>query len=103
MANLTLSSPRRKNDSIGRTYFCLKNPNKNKSNVVSFFFADAITEPRIEAQMWKYGCNRSTSAKMDGSGSSRFWFLDNFAHYGNNTASGVDRRKIPHSLLFYEQ
>lgn len=102
MVNLSLKKSHYKNEDIGRTYICLKNPNsKNESSSLLIFTAVAMSESVIENELIRWGCTRDSSSKLDSSGSTRLWleweYIYGFSHSGN-----PDYRKIPHSLAIYD-
>ena len=102
MANLTINNKRYANESIGRTYMCLKNPDKNNSSsTILSFVATDMTEADAEKELLKWGCTRASSSQLDGSGSSRIWYQDNFV-FGAGHKGEPDKRKIPHYILFYD-
>lgn len=102
MVNLTLANRRYTDEAIGRTYMCLKNPDaKNRSSTLLTFVAEAMSESALEHEIMKHGCEKNTTSKLDSSGSTRLWFSGK-SIYGHAHKGEADRRKIPHSLLFYD-
>lgn len=102
IVNLSLTKSHYKNESIGRTYICLKNPNSsNESSDLLIFTAVAIDEPTIENELIRWGCTRESSSKLDSSGSTRLLINGEYI-YGNSHGGNPDYRKIPHSLAIYD-
>ena len=102
MVNLSLTKPKFSNESIWRTYICLKNPDSlNKSPYVLVFIAKAITEVIIEKELLRWWCTRNSSSKMDSSGSTQLWVDGEFI-YGNSHKWNPDYRWIPHTIAIYE-
>lgn len=102
MVNLSLNQWHYKDENIGRTYICLKNPNtQNESSIVLVFTATAMTESVLETEIIRWGCTRDSSTKLDSSGSTRLWSqkvdIYGYSHNGN-----PDYRKIPNSLIVYD-
>lgn len=102
IVNLSLNKSHYKNENIGRTYICLKNPNiYNESSDLLIFTAVAIDEPTIENELIRWGCTRDSSSKLDSSGSTRLLINGEYI-YGNSHGGNPDYRKIPHSLAIYD-
>lgn len=101
LVNLAMSESHYPKEYLGRTYTCLKDPVEDRSSKLLIFIAEAIQEKPIQEEMIRQGCNIQTSSKLDSSGSTRFWF-SGAASYGNSHNWEPDRRKIPHSIVFYE-
>ena len=102
IVNLSLAKSHYKNENIGRTYICLKNPNSsNESSDLLIFTAVAIDEPTIENELIRWGCTRESSSKLDSSGSTRLLINGEYI-YGNSHGGNPDYRKIPHSLAIYD-
>ncbi len=102
MVNLSLGTSHYRDESIGRTYICLKNPNtQNESSTILIFTAISITEPVIENELIRWWCTRNSVSKLDSSGSTQLWIngqtIFGYTHDGN-----PDRRKIPHSIVIYD-
>ncbi len=102
MVNLSLETSYYRDDYIGRTYICLKNPNTdNESSTVLVFTAVSISEPRIEKELFRWWCLLHSSSKLDSSWSTRLWVNGQniywYSHRGN-----PDYRKIPHSIAIYD-
>ena len=55
MVNLSLGTSHYRDESIGRTYICLKNPNtQSESSTILIFTAISITEPVIENELIRW-------------------------------------------------
>jgi hypothetical protein len=55
MVNLSLSESHYKNESLGRTYICLKNPDaNNRSSKILIFTAISMTESIIEKELIRW-------------------------------------------------
>ncbi len=99
MVNLSLDTTHYKDESIGRTYICLKNPNtKNESSKVLIFTAVSMLESAIENELIRWGCTHPSSTKLDSSGSTRLW-ANGIDIFGNTHNGTPDYRKIPHSIV----
>lgn len=79
MVNLTTEQNHYKNELIGRTYMCLKNPDKfNRSSTILVFIAQAMNKTLIEKEILRHGCTRKSTSQLDSSGSTRLYFQGNF-------------------------
>lgn len=102
LVNLTLEKPQYPNEKIGRTYICLKNPDiNNQSSQLMIFTATAMTESLIESELIRWGCTKSTSAKLDSSWSTRLWIGEDYI-YGKSHKGYPDYRSVPHSIAIYD-
>lgn len=102
MVNLSLDIPHYKNESIGRTYICLKNPDaNNESSSVLIFTAISMTEPAIENEILRWGCTHNSASKLDSSGSARL-LVHGEQIYGYSHNGTPDYRRIPHSIAVYD-
>lgn len=102
IVNLSLTQWHYKNENIGRTYICLKNPNtQNESSTVLVFTATAMTEAKLETEILRWWCTRESSTKLDSSWSTRLW-NQNVNMYGYSHNGNPDYRKIPNSLIVYD-
>lgn len=102
MVNLTMANRSYPTENIGRTYMCLKNPDKNNtSSIILTFVATDMTENLIEREILKHGCKVNSTSQLDSSGSSRMWFDGNYI-FGAAHKGEPDRRIIPHSIVFYD-
>ena len=103
MVNLSLSESHYKNELLGRTYICLKNPDANNSSShLLIFTATAMTESTIEKELIRWWCTRSSSSKLDSSGSTRLWFNGGDPIFGVSRSGNPDYRSIPHSIMIYD-
>ncbi len=102
MVNLSFGEWHYANESIGRTYICLKNPNiENESSEVLVFTATTMTEWALEKEILRFGCTKKSTAKLDSSGSSQLWFDNNYI-YGFAHRGSPDQRSIPHAIAIYD-
>lgn len=102
MVNLTLGTWHYRDESIGRTYICLKNPNiENESKVLLVFTASSMTEPALESEIRRWWCTRDSTTKLDSSWSTRLYFQGSTI-YGYSHKGNPDYRSIPHSLVVYD-
>lgn len=102
MVNLSLEKPHYRDENIGRTYMCLRNPNSNnESSNLLIFTAVSMTEPIIEKELIRWGCTLPLSTKLDSSGSTRLWVNGEYI-YGNSHNGTPDYRWIPHSIVVYD-
>lgn len=102
MVNLSLEKWHYTNESIGRTYICLQNPNtQNESSRLLVFTAISMDESSLEREIIRWWCTRGSASKLDSSGSTRLWIpgvsVFGFAHRGN-----PDYREIPHFIAIYD-
>lgn len=102
MGNFTTKTPKYKNESIGRTYICTPNVDKNNhSSRILVFTAQAITEGLLENEIYKHGCTPKTTSKLDSSGSTRLYY-NGKTMYGNSHNGTPDYRLIPHYIAFFD-
>jgi hypothetical protein len=102
MVNLALGEWHYKNEPIGRTYVCLRNPSsQNESSILLVFTASAMTEPELEREILRWWCTRDSTSKLDSSGSTQLWF-EGSTIYGYSHKWNPDYRNIPHSLIVYD-
>ncbi len=94
--------PNRSNSRVGRTYLCPKNPNaRGSSHTLLSLVAQEITEKEALQELTKYGCRQEGIVKLDGGGSSRFYYQGD-TMYGFSKGK-PDFRKIPHMIGFFEK
>lgn len=102
MVNFSLSESHHREEQIGRTYICLKNPDRdNRSSTILIFTALAMSEIDIEKEFPRWWCTSSTVAKLDSSGSTRLW-VDGEYIYGKSHKWDPDYRKIPHYIVVWD-
>ncbi len=102
MVNLTMANKSYSQENIGRAYMCLKNPNnQNQSSTLLVFTATDMTEIEIEREILRQGCTAKSTSQLDSSGSTRLWFDGNYI-FGANHKGELDKRTIPHSIVFFD-
>ena len=103
MVNLSLSESHYKNESLGRTYICLKNPDQNNmSSKILIFTAVSMTESIIEKELIRWWCTKNSSSKLDSSGSTRLWIDGVEPIFGVSRSGNPDYRSIPHLISIYD-
>jgi hypothetical protein len=87
--------------SLWRTYLCLRNPDKtNTSSELLIFLALGTSEYAAQRIIFASWCEKSSTIKLDASGSSQMIFGD-MVIYGNTGKWSPDERKIPQAIGFY--
>ena len=103
MVNLTLDKSHHRDESIGRTYICLKTPSPdNTSNTLLIFTALAMSETTLERELPRWGCTRSGTTKLDASGSTRLWTQGEYI-FGKSHKWDPDYRKIPQYIAVWDR
>jgi hypothetical protein len=103
MVSFSLDESHHRDEAIGRTYICLKNPNaQNESSTLLIFTALAMSETAIEREFPRWGCTRSGTTKLDSSGSTRLW-VDSEYIFGKSHRWDPDYRSIPHSIVIWDK
>lgn len=103
LVNLTTATPHYSNESLGRTYICIANPDiNNSSSKFLIWTAVAANELTIESEMYRWGCTASSVAKLDSSGSTRL-YLGGKYYYGNAHKGVPDYRTTPHAIVIYDR
>jgi hypothetical protein len=103
MVNFSMSERHHPEEQIGRTYICLKNPDRdNRSSTILIFTALAMSESDLEKEFPRWWCASSAVAKLDSSGSTRLW-VDGEYIYGKSHKWDPDYRKIPHYIVVWDE
>lgn len=103
MVSFTLDKSHHRDESIWRTYICLKTPTAtNTSNTILIFTALAMSETTLEWELPRWGCTRSGTTKLDASGSTRLWVADEYI-YGKSHKWDPDYRRIPHYIAVWDK
>ncbi len=103
IVNLSMAESHHREEQIGRTYICLKNPDsQNRSSTLIIFTALAMSETDIAREFPRWGCPSSAVAKLDASGSTRLWVNWEYI-YGKSHKWDPDYRKIPHYIVVWDK
>lgn len=99
IVGLSLRSAYYRHENIGRTYLCVQDPDEaGRSSTLLIFIAESMSEYNVENEMFRNGCTRESSIKMDASGSTRLWYAGNYV-FGVSRSGKPDKRRVPHGIV----